>query len=45
MLLVGADRDKILNAIKCFNPENNVNNIYGHFAAKQITSIIKKSRL
>ena len=44
-VLVGADRDKILNAIKCFNPENNVNNIYRHFAAKKIVSIIKKSRL
>ena len=43
-VLVGADCDKILNAIKCFNPENDVSNIYGHFAAKKIASIIKKPR-
>jgi UDP-N-acetylglucosamine 2-epimerase (non-hydrolysing) len=42
-VLVGPDRDKIVNAIHCFTPENHVRNIYGHFAAKKIATTMNKS--
>ena len=44
-VLVGADRDKILNTINCFNPDNKLNAIFGQFAAKKIATIITKLRL
>ena len=44
-VLVGADREKIMDTINCFNPNNNLNDIFGRFVAKIITTIINKSRL
>jgi len=43
--LVGANRNKILDAINCFNPNSNLNNIFGRSASKKITAIIYNSRL
>lgn len=31
-VLVGADRDKILNTINCFSPNQHITNIFGQFA-------------
>jgi UDP-N-acetylglucosamine 2-epimerase (non-hydrolysing) len=39
-VLVGANFDKILNAIMCFNPDKYSNNIFGRFAAKKIMNIL-----
>jgi len=43
-VLVGCDRNKILNSIHCPNPQNTTNDIFGHFATKKIATIIKQSR-
>jgi UDP-GlcNAc3NAcA epimerase len=39
-VLAGADFDKILNAIMCFNPDKKSNNIFGRFAAKKIVNML-----
>ena len=39
-VLVGANFDKILNTIMCFNPNKKSNNIFGRFAAKKIVNIL-----
>lgn len=44
-VLVGCDRDKIVNTINCFAPKNNITDIFGHFAAEKIIAIINKTRL
>lgn len=39
-VLVGADREKIVNSLLGLHPENIVNDLYGHQAAKRIATII-----